>query len=105
MRMKHLASGAVDYVCFLSEHGDKFPDTGHIRKGETESDSRSFLPPKDDTHFGALAGQQELLVLNQLGFDTGTHSVGARIQRFESLTTQPNLDLEANSQTATVHST
>ena len=27
---KHLAAGAVDYVCLLSEHGDEFPDTGHI---------------------------------------------------------------------------
>ena len=41
---KHLAAGAVDYVCLLSEHGDKFPDTGHIRQGEEESDSRNFLP-------------------------------------------------------------
>ena len=28
---KHLAAGAVDYVCLLSESGDRFPDTGHIR--------------------------------------------------------------------------
>ena len=26
--MKHLAPGAVDYVCLLSEKGDKFPPTG-----------------------------------------------------------------------------
>ena len=69
--MKHLAAGAVDYVCLLSERGDEFPDTGHIRQGEEESDSRNFLPPKDKGHFGALAGQQELLALNHLGFDTG----------------------------------
>ena len=95
----------MDYVCLLSEQGNEFPDTGHIRQGEDESDSRTFRPPLHKEDWPALAGQQELLALNQLGFDTGTHSVGARIQRFESLTTQPNLDLEANSQTATVHST
>jgi CHAT domain-containing protein len=27
---KHLARGAVDYVCLLSKDGDEFPDTGHI---------------------------------------------------------------------------
>ena len=37
---KHLAVGAVDYVRLLSEHGDEFPDTGHIRQGEEESDTR-----------------------------------------------------------------
>ena len=73
---KHLAAGAVDYACLLSEHGDEFPDTGHIRQGEEESDSRNFLPPKDNMHFGALAGQQELLALNQLGFDTGPMQSG-----------------------------
>jgi hypothetical protein len=26
-----LRCGAVDYVCFLGEDGDEFPDTGHIR--------------------------------------------------------------------------
>jgi GTPase SAR1 family protein len=31
---KHLAAGAVDYVCLLSESGDRFPDTGHIRQGQ-----------------------------------------------------------------------
>ena len=35
---KYLADGAVDYVCLLSEHGDEFPNTGHIRQGEEESD-------------------------------------------------------------------
>jgi len=73
---KHLATGAVDYVCLLSERGDEFPDTGHIRQGEEESDSRNFLPPKDKGHFGALAGQQELLALNHLGFDTGPMQSG-----------------------------
>jgi hypothetical protein len=28
--MKHLAASAVDYVCLLSQDGDKFPDTGYI---------------------------------------------------------------------------
>ncbi len=26
--MKHLASGAVDYVCLLSQDGDEFPGVG-----------------------------------------------------------------------------
>ena len=30
---KYFARSAVDYVCLLSEHGDQFPDTGHIRQG------------------------------------------------------------------------
>jgi len=73
---KHLADGAVDYVCLLSEDGDEFPDTGHIWQGEEEGDSRNFLPPKDNKQFGALAGQQELLALNQLGFDVGPMQSG-----------------------------
>ena len=28
---RHLARGAVDYVCLLSQDGDEFPETGHIR--------------------------------------------------------------------------
>ena len=28
---KHLASGAVDFVCLLSENGDKYPSSGHSR--------------------------------------------------------------------------
>jgi CHAT domain-containing protein len=27
---KYLAAGALDYVCLISEHGNEFPDTGHI---------------------------------------------------------------------------
>ena len=42
---KHLPRGAVEYVCLLSESGDRFEDTGHIRKGEEESDNRSFKAP------------------------------------------------------------
>ena len=47
-KAKHLAVGAVDYVCLLSESGDRFPDTEHIRQGQDgDSDSRQFGPPKD----------------------------------------------------------
>jgi hypothetical protein len=68
---KHLAVGAVDYVCLLSESGDRFPNTGHIRQGQDcDSDSRQFGPPKDKEHWAALAGQEELLMLRELGFDT-----------------------------------
>ena len=28
---KHLAAGAVDFVCLLSPDGNEFPDTGYIR--------------------------------------------------------------------------
>jgi len=28
---KHLAAGAVDFVCLLSPDDDEFPDTGYIR--------------------------------------------------------------------------
>ena len=28
---RHLASGAVDFVCLLSENGDKYPSSGHSR--------------------------------------------------------------------------
>ena len=39
--MKHLAAGAVDYVCLLSQDGDEFPDTGYNRgKGDDEESSR-----------------------------------------------------------------
>jgi len=56
---KHLAAGAVDYVCLLSESGDRFPDTGHqeikkkkskkkpnnITLGSTLNDSPHNLQP------------------------------------------------------------
>ena len=69
---KHLAAGAVDYVCLLSEAGDEFPNSGRVRglSEEEESDTRNMAPPRDREDFGALAGQQELLALEQLGFDT-----------------------------------
>jgi hypothetical protein len=76
-KAKHLAVGAVDYVCLLSESGDRFPDTGHIRQGQDgDSDSRQFGPPKDKEHWAALAGQQELLMLRELGFDTSRMQPG-----------------------------
>ena len=46
------------------------------REVAPEGDSRNFLPPKDNKQFGALAGQQELLALNQLGFDVGPMQSG-----------------------------
>jgi hypothetical protein len=76
-KAKHLAVGAVDYVCLLSESGDECPDTGHIRQGqESDSDSRQFGAPKDKEHWAALAGQQELLMLRELGFDTSRMQPG-----------------------------
>ncbi len=77
---KHLAAGAVDYVCLLSASDDRFPDTGHIRQGQvSDSDSRQFGPPKDKEHWAALAGQQELLALSQLGFDTSPMQKGSGV--------------------------
>jgi hypothetical protein len=75
---KHLAAGAVDYVCLLSESDDRFQDTGHIRQGQDgDSDSRQFGPPKDKEHWAALAGQQELLALSQLSFDISLMQKGS----------------------------
>jgi hypothetical protein len=38
--MKHLAAGAVDYVCLISQDGDEFPDTGYIGgEGDDEESS------------------------------------------------------------------
>ena len=74
---KHLAAGAVDYVCLLSASGDRFPDTGHIRQGKAcDSNSRQFGPAVGKEHWSALAGQQELLALSQLGFDTSPMQMG-----------------------------
>jgi hypothetical protein len=38
--LKHLAAGAVDYVCLLSQDGDEFPDTGYIG-GECDDEESS----------------------------------------------------------------
>ena len=35
---KDLADRAIDFVCFLSHDGDKFPDTGRIRGYEEDED-------------------------------------------------------------------
>ena len=43
-RVKHLALGAVDYVCLLSEDGDEFPDTGFISP-ETKKGANSNAGP------------------------------------------------------------
>jgi hypothetical protein len=76
-----LAVGAVDYVCLLSESGDRFPNTGHIRQGQDcDSDSRQFGPPKDKEHWAALAGQQERLALSHLGFDASPMLTGEGIR-------------------------
>ena len=78
---KHLAAGAVDYVCFLSESGDQFPPTGRIL-GLEDSDSsgnndrRNMRVPTGKEDWSALAGQQELRVLTCLGFDTSPMSTG-----------------------------
>jgi hypothetical protein len=72
-KAKHVAVGAVDYVCLLSESGDERPDTGHIQQGQ-ESDSeeeptRNWRPPRDDNDYGALAGKHERAALTALGFE------------------------------------
>ena len=63
--MKHLADGAVDYVCFLSEgsmNGGEFPDTGFIRADDDgcDDDTRSLNNDK---------GSAELAAFAALGFD------------------------------------
>ena len=71
---KHLAVGAVDFVCLLSESGNEFPDTGHIRQESDEDDlevTRNWSPPKNNLHYSALAGEAERLereCLELLGF-------------------------------------
>ena len=88
-KAKHLAVGAVDYVCLLSESGDERPDTGHIRQGqESDSDSRQFGPPKDKEHWAALAGQQELLMLREMGFETRRMQPGQGLYDREFATVQ-----------------
>ena len=69
---KHLAAGAVDYVCLLSQDGDAFPNTGRIRdlnQGD-DSDARKMCLPTGKEDWPALAGQQELALLKALGFNT-----------------------------------
>ena len=65
-KAKHLAVGAVDYVCLLSENGDLFPDTGRIRQGDCLT--RNWRTPKDATDFAPRAGQAEKAVLQALTF-------------------------------------
>ena len=68
---KHLAAGAVDYVCLLSRDGDVFPNTGRIRDlHQGEGDDRKMCLPTSKEDWPALAGQQELAILKALGFDT-----------------------------------
>jgi len=70
---KHLAAGAVDYVCLLSQDGDACPNTGRIRdlnQGDDDSNARKMCPPKGKEDWSALAGQQEVALLKALGFDT-----------------------------------
>ena len=76
--LKHLAAGAVDYVCFLSEGGDQFPPTGRILglEGSDNSDRRNLRDPTHKEDWSALAGQQELRVLTCLGYDTSPMRTG-----------------------------
>ena len=74
---KHLAKGAVDFVCLLSKDGrDLFPDTGFIRSDDDES-TRNWRVPgtladgtKVDpaTDYAALAGKAERECMELLGF-------------------------------------
>ncbi len=57
--MKHLAAGAVDYVCLLSQDGDEFPDTGYIRGEGDDGESRSVNNDK---------GKFEMESFRHLGF-------------------------------------
>jgi len=68
---KHLARGAVDYVCLLSKDGDEFPETGHI--GEGDGDTRNWRRPNNKTDFAAWAGQAEKEVLRALEFNLLLH--------------------------------
>ena len=45
---KHLAAGAVDYVCLLSESGDRFPNTGHQEIKKKKSKKKSKKKPKGE---------------------------------------------------------
>jgi hypothetical protein len=64
--MKHLADGAIDYVCLLSEDGGEFPDTGFIRADDDacDDDTRSLNNDKGSAEldaFKALGFNPELL--------------------------------------------
>jgi len=48
---RHLALGAVDYVCLLSQDGDEFPETGHIRVSRVQGDAQESF--NDDGAAGA----------------------------------------------------
>jgi hypothetical protein len=56
---KHLAAGAVDYVCLLSQDDDEFPDTGYIRGEGDDGESRSVDNDK---------GKFEMECFGHLGF-------------------------------------
>jgi hypothetical protein len=63
--------GNIDYVCLLSESGNEFPDTGHIRQESDEDDlevTRNWSPPKNNLHYSALAGEAERECLELLAF-------------------------------------
>ena len=71
-RQKHLAAGAVDYVCLLSQGSDEFPNSGRIRdmgEGDDDSNARKMCKPKGKDDWSALAGEQEVALLKALGFD------------------------------------
>ena len=49
---------------------------------EEESDSRNFLPPKNNTHLTTLAGQQELLDgALKITLTSGAHTAGRSMQQ------------------------
>jgi len=71
---KHLAVGAVDYVCLLSQDGNKYPDTGRIR-GLSE-ELRNWNPPMGQNahlQFARQIGHYEKQVLKYLKFNLILH--------------------------------
>ncbi len=91
---RHLARGAVDYVCLLSIDGNEFPETGHIRDDtqslpvENDGDAQEILQgseedagdavrnwrkPRNATDYAALAGRAERECMVLLGFQMTLH--------------------------------
>ena len=57
---KDLADRAIDFVCFLSHDGDKFPDTGRIRGNEEDEDPSRMA--------NNTKGRAEMKGFKELGF-------------------------------------
>jgi hypothetical protein len=71
---RHLAVGAVDYVCLLSESGNEYPDTGHIRQGqESENDleTRCLNDAKGEWELKGLAALGYTFTYNGKDMKTG----------------------------------